>query len=178
MWKIWWPSRVRLQQTMPSTWACANHVVLSCTPFLSLCLRCMDLIDGPLDNHIQKIAVKGSISAMSDIPHGSVLGQILFTIFVGDIHNGIECILGKFSNYTMLCGGGKEHHPKEPWKASPYGPLKVLQGQCKVLHSMSSVNRQKTNILTRKPPQNPVLTWSSQICCYLSPLSPKWSGGW
>lgn len=105
---------MRLQQTMPSTWACANHVVLSCTPFLSLCLRCMDLIDGPLDNHIQKIAVKGSISAMNDIPHGSVLGQILFTIFVGDIHNGIECILGKFSNYTMLCGGGKEHHPKEP----------------------------------------------------------------
>lgn len=74
----------------------------------------MDLIDGPPDDHIQKIAVKGSISAMSDIPHGSVLGQVLFTIFAGDINSEIECILSKFSNYTMLCGGRKGHHPKEP----------------------------------------------------------------
>lgn len=87
-----------------STWACANHLVVFCTPFLSLRLRCMDLIDGPLDDHIQRVAVKGSISIASDVPHGSVLGQILFTIFVGDRNSGIECILSKCSNDTMLCG--------------------------------------------------------------------------
>ena len=52
------------------------------------------------------MVVNGSVSrqksVMSGIPQESILGLILFTVFISDTDSGIECILSKFSDDTEL----------------------------------------------------------------------------
>ncbi|GAB0209733.1 cAMP-dependent protein kinase inhibitor alpha [Grus japonensis] len=81
-------------------------------------------------------------TVMSGVPQRSILGPVLFNIFVSDMDGGIECNLSKFADNTMLSGVVDTPEEKdaiqrdleslERW--ARVNRMKFNQAKCNILH--------------------------------------------
>ena len=96
-----------------------------------------------LQDYTQRVVVNGLMSrwrtVTSGVPQGSVLGPVLFNIFINDVNSQIK---HKFADDIKLCGvidtlKGRDAIQKDPYRLKQQAHVNLMRfskSKCKVLH--------------------------------------------